>query len=177
MQSIQIYRLNTIVYMKLAQKNKKKSVLKHWTTSGLQLRNANRQTPVFERCACPQAMLEVTDGWYCLPCKPDTALQDLIGRKKLAVGQKIVTTGAELAGSQESCSPLEVSVFVLFVVSVFVLFMVSVYILFMVSVFILFMVSVFVLFMVSVFCSWSVSLFYSWSVCSFSSWSVSLFYS
>ena len=99
------------------------------------MRNANRQTPVFERCACPQAMLEVTDGWYCLPCKPDTALQDLIGRKKLAVGQKIVTTGAELAGSQESCSPLEVSVFVLFVVSVFVLFMVSVFVLFMVSVY------------------------------------------
>ncbi|XP_076436133.1 uncharacterized protein LOC143275742 [Babylonia areolata] len=55
------------------------------------------------------SMLEVTDGWYCLPCKPDSALQAMIDRKKLEVGQKIVTSGAELAGSQESCSPLELS--------------------------------------------------------------------
>ena len=67
----------------------------------------------FEWSVCSQAMLEVTDGWYSLPCKPDPALQDLIGRKRLAVGEKIITTGAELAGSQEACSPLEVGVVVL----------------------------------------------------------------
>ncbi|KAL8609193.1 hypothetical protein ACOMHN_058813 [Nucella lapillus] len=52
-------------------------------------------------------MLEVTDGWYCLPCKPDSVLQALIDRGRVGVGHKVVISGAELAGSQEPCSPLE----------------------------------------------------------------------
>lgn len=56
-----------------------------------------------------QKLLELTDGWYSIPCQPDSALQDLIDRKKLTVGQKIVTSGAELTGSQDPCSPLEVN--------------------------------------------------------------------
>lgn len=54
-------------------------------------------------------MMEVTDGWYRIWAKPDPALQQLIDRKKIKIGRKIITTGAELAGSHDSCSPLEVT--------------------------------------------------------------------
>ncbi|PVD21562.1 hypothetical protein C0Q70_17360 [Pomacea canaliculata] len=53
-------------------------------------------------------MMEVTDGWYRIWAKPDPALQQLIDRKKIKIGRKIITTGAELAGSHDSCSPLEI---------------------------------------------------------------------
>ena len=38
----------------------------------------------------------------------DRALSDLVARKRLKVGDKIITSGAEIVGSQDACSPLEV---------------------------------------------------------------------
>ncbi|XP_042313445.1 breast cancer type 2 susceptibility protein isoform X2 [Sceloporus undulatus] len=53
------------------------------------------------------AIIEVTDGWYGIRAVLDPSLQSLLYKQKLTVGQKIVTHGAELVGSQDACSPLE----------------------------------------------------------------------
>ena len=53
--------------------------------------------------------MEVTDGWYSLTAQLDRKLCDLVSQGKIKVGDKIVTSGAELVGSQQACSPLEVS--------------------------------------------------------------------
>ncbi|XP_074072182.1 breast cancer type 2 susceptibility protein isoform X2 [Macrotis lagotis] len=53
------------------------------------------------------AVIEVTDGWYAIKALLDTPLLTLLQRSKLTVGQKIITHGAELIGSQEACTPLE----------------------------------------------------------------------
>uniref|UniRef100_A0A4X2LXK1 Tower domain-containing protein n=1 Tax=Vombatus ursinus TaxID=29139 RepID=A0A4X2LXK1_VOMUR len=53
------------------------------------------------------AIIEVTDGWYAIKALLDTPLLALLHRGKLTVGQKIITHGAELIGSQEACTPLE----------------------------------------------------------------------
>ncbi|KAH0625067.1 hypothetical protein JD844_033125 [Phrynosoma platyrhinos] len=53
------------------------------------------------------AVIEVTDGWYGIKAVLDPSLQSLLYKRKLTVGQKIVTHGAELVGSQDACSPLE----------------------------------------------------------------------
>ncbi|XP_036603873.1 breast cancer type 2 susceptibility protein [Trichosurus vulpecula] len=53
------------------------------------------------------AVIEVTDGWYAIKALLDTPLLALLHRGKLTVGQKIITHGAELIGSQEACTPLE----------------------------------------------------------------------
>uniref|UniRef100_A0A670I0Q7 BRCA2 DNA repair associated n=1 Tax=Podarcis muralis TaxID=64176 RepID=A0A670I0Q7_PODMU len=54
------------------------------------------------------AVVEVTDGWYGIKAVLDPPLQSLLCRKRLTVGQKIVVHGAELVGSQEASTPLEV---------------------------------------------------------------------
>ncbi|XP_072467975.1 breast cancer type 2 susceptibility protein isoform X2 [Notamacropus eugenii] len=53
------------------------------------------------------AVIEVTDGWYAVKALLDIPLSVLLHRGKLTVGQKIITHGAELIGSQEACPPLE----------------------------------------------------------------------
>lgn len=53
--------------------------------------------------------LELTDGWYSIPCLLDEAenpLVKFVNSGKIRVGGKIVTFGAELSSSQP-CSPLE----------------------------------------------------------------------
>ena len=56
-----------------------------------------------------QYTLELTDGWYCIKSLADPAMVDLIRRGRIYVGQKLITCAAELVGSQDACSPLEVS--------------------------------------------------------------------
>ncbi|XP_051842448.1 breast cancer type 2 susceptibility protein [Antechinus flavipes] len=53
------------------------------------------------------AVIEVTDGWYAIKALLDIPLLALLHRGKLTVGQKIITHGAELIGSQEACTPFE----------------------------------------------------------------------
>ena len=55
--------------------------------------------------------LELTDGWYSIKGKMDGALLEMVERKQIVVGQKLCISGAELGGSEEACSPLEVSGF------------------------------------------------------------------
>ena len=55
-----------------------------------------------------QYTLELTDGWYCIKSLADPAMVDLIRRGRIYVGQKLITCAAELVGSQDACSPLEV---------------------------------------------------------------------
>ncbi|XP_044522033.1 breast cancer type 2 susceptibility protein [Gracilinanus agilis] len=53
------------------------------------------------------AVIEVTDGWYAIKALLDPSLLALLQKGKLTIGQKIITHGAELVGSQEACTPLE----------------------------------------------------------------------
>ena len=55
-----------------------------------------------------QVRVELTDGWYCIPAKLDLPFLSLINRRRLQIGSKLCTSGAELVGSQDPCSPLEV---------------------------------------------------------------------
>lgn len=55
-----------------------------------------------------QVTVELSDGWYCIPAKLDVPLLDLINRRRIQTGHKLCTTGAELVGSQDPCTPLEV---------------------------------------------------------------------
>ncbi|XP_015861263.1 breast cancer type 2 susceptibility protein isoform X2 [Peromyscus maniculatus bairdii] len=51
--------------------------------------------------------IEVTDGWYAVKAQLDPPLVALVRSGRLAVGQKIITYGAELVGSPDACAPLE----------------------------------------------------------------------
>ncbi|KAM6179023.1 breast cancer type 2 susceptibility protein [Rhynchocyon petersi] len=53
------------------------------------------------------AVVELTDGWYAIRAQLDPPLATLLKTGRLVVGQKIITHGAELVGSQEACAPLE----------------------------------------------------------------------
>ncbi|XP_046391019.1 breast cancer type 2 susceptibility protein homolog [Ischnura elegans] len=54
------------------------------------------------------SLLELTDGWYSISGIVDTELAHFIKRSNLAIGTKIVTSGAELInGPPNGCSPLE----------------------------------------------------------------------
>lgn len=53
------------------------------------------------------AIVELTDGWYAVKAQLDPPLSTLVQKGRLAVGQKIITHGAELVGSPDACSPLE----------------------------------------------------------------------
>ncbi|XP_051881459.1 breast cancer type 2 susceptibility protein isoform X2 [Pristis pectinata] len=52
-------------------------------------------------------VIEVTDGWYGIKALLDSPLTNLLRKRRLVIGQKIIVHGAELIGSQEPCSPLE----------------------------------------------------------------------
>lgn len=51
--------------------------------------------------------IELTDGWYAVKAQLDPPLVALVRSGRLAVGQKIITYGAELVGSPDACAPLE----------------------------------------------------------------------
>ncbi|KAM8977619.1 breast cancer type 2 susceptibility protein [Pelodytes ibericus] len=53
------------------------------------------------------AVIEVTDGWYGIKALLDPALTALLHKGRLFIGQKIITHGTELVGSDEACTPLE----------------------------------------------------------------------
>ncbi|XDV32091.1 hypothetical protein PO909_002983 [Leuciscus waleckii] len=60
----------------------------------------------------PNAKMEscviwLTDGWYAIKGMLDPPLSAMLNKDRLRIGDKIVTSGAELVGSQEACSPLE----------------------------------------------------------------------
>lgn len=50
----------------------------------------------------------MTDGWYGIRVQLDQYLQTLVNDGKIYVGQKLYTQGAELRGSDQAVSPLEV---------------------------------------------------------------------
>lgn len=50
----------------------------------------------------------MTDGWYSIRVKLDEYLQNLVKERKIYVGQKLYMQGAELCGSDQAVSPLEV---------------------------------------------------------------------
>ena len=60
-------------------------------------------------------MLELTDGWYSIKAGIDRPLTSLVHRGRIKVGQKLIIFGAELIGSQDGSSPLEVQAEILFV--------------------------------------------------------------
>lgn len=59
---------------------------------------------VFQHCA----VIEVTDGWYGIQTILDRPLTRLLHDGKITVGQKLFVYGAELIGSEQAVSPLEV---------------------------------------------------------------------
>lgn len=61
---------------------------------------------VFEFQSC--AIIEVTDGWYGIRATLDRPLTRLLHDRKIVVGQKLFVYGAELIGSEQAVSPLEV---------------------------------------------------------------------
>ncbi|KAL3866219.1 hypothetical protein ACJMK2_043541 [Sinanodonta woodiana] len=56
----------------------------------------------------PNVMLELTDGWYCIKSKLDLPLANLVMHGRIQIGQKMCIAGAELVGSKEACTPLEI---------------------------------------------------------------------
>ncbi|XP_062408683.1 breast cancer type 2 susceptibility protein isoform X2 [Sardina pilchardus] len=55
----------------------------------------------------PVSTIWLTDGWYMVRAALDPPLTALLQRGRLRVGDKLVTHGAELVGSQDACAPLE----------------------------------------------------------------------
>lgn len=52
--------------------------------------------------------IEMTDGWYSVPCLFDGEMLKLLTQKKVTVGTKLVIMNAELTGAGEGCDPLQV---------------------------------------------------------------------
>ena len=52
--------------------------------------------------------IEVTDGWYSLPCVLDDPLKQMVKRGRVKVGTKLLVYGAELIGQSNPSHPLEV---------------------------------------------------------------------
>ncbi|XP_061538720.1 breast cancer type 2 susceptibility protein isoform X2 [Phycodurus eques] len=55
----------------------------------------------------PCAVVWLTDGWYAIKAQLDEPLSILLREGRLAVGGKLIVHGAQLAGSQDPCTPLE----------------------------------------------------------------------
>ena len=53
--------------------------------------------------------IELTDGWYSLPCALDPPLKQMIKSGKIMVGTKLLIYGAELVGQNSPAHPLEMS--------------------------------------------------------------------
>ena len=52
--------------------------------------------------------IEVTDGWYSLPCVLDNPLKQILKSGRVKVGTKLLVYGAELIGQNSPSHPLEV---------------------------------------------------------------------
>ena len=55
-------------------------------------------------------MILMTDGWYSIRVLLDEYLQHLVNSGKIFIGQKLYIQGAELLGSDQAVSPLEVKI-------------------------------------------------------------------
>ena len=64
-----------------------------------------------------QKIIELTDGWYPIKTVLDQPLSYLLTQKKIFVGLKLCTYGAEIIGSEQGCSPLEVCTIKSFILS------------------------------------------------------------
>eukprot|EP01127_Copromyxa_protea_P006741 TRINITY_DN16731_c0_g1_i1.p1 TRINITY_DN16731_c0_g1~~TRINITY_DN16731_c0_g1_i1.p1 ORF type:complete len:1023 (-),score=159.30 TRINITY_DN16731_c0_g1_i1:29-2881(-) len=53
------------------------------------------------------AVVEVTDGWYCVCALLDPLLSKALQSGKIKVGQKLHVYGAKLSGNEQGCTPLE----------------------------------------------------------------------
>lgn len=53
------------------------------------------------------AVVWLTDGWYAIKAQLDEPLTAMLHKRRLAVGGKLIISGAQLVGSQDACSPLE----------------------------------------------------------------------
>ena len=53
--------------------------------------------------------IELTDGWYSLPCALDPPLNQMVKSRKITVGTKLLIYGAELVGQSNPAHPLEMS--------------------------------------------------------------------
>ena len=53
--------------------------------------------------------IELTDGWYSLPCALDPPLKQMVKSGKITVGTKLLIYGAELVGQSNPAHPLEMS--------------------------------------------------------------------
>ncbi|CAN8032512.1 unnamed protein product [Ixodes persulcatus] len=79
----------------------------------LQATDLQRALAVIESCVDSsefvQALrVELTDGWYRLRAEFDEPLSKLVSENRIFVGQKLITTGADIVGSTDACAPLEV---------------------------------------------------------------------
>ena len=52
--------------------------------------------------------VELTDGWYSLPCVLDTPLKHMVKSARVTVGTKLMIFGSELVGLSSPCHPLEI---------------------------------------------------------------------
>ena len=64
--------------------------------------NGNGETKHGHSC------IDLTDGWYTLPCIIDRPLKHMIKNRKISIGTKLLIFGAELTGLNSPCHPLEV---------------------------------------------------------------------
>ncbi|XP_075245516.1 uncharacterized protein LOC142339388 isoform X3 [Convolutriloba macropyga] len=53
--------------------------------------------------------MEVSDGWYCIPCDTDQAMRELIYSGKVKLGRKIAVCGSQLINAPQPTGPLEMS--------------------------------------------------------------------
>lgn len=53
-------------------------------------------------------VIELTDGWYSVNAVLDAPLTNLLSKGKIFEGLKLCINGAELVGSDQAVSPLEV---------------------------------------------------------------------
>uniref|UniRef100_A0A672JEJ5 BRCA2 DNA repair associated n=1 Tax=Salarias fasciatus TaxID=181472 RepID=A0A672JEJ5_SALFA len=71
--------------------------------------NKNAKTPqgADAKLQSPPAVVWLTDGWYAIRAQLDEPLTAMLHRGRLAVGGKLIVHGAQLAGVQDACPPLE----------------------------------------------------------------------
>eukprot|EP01122_Echinamoeba_exundans_P008117 TRINITY_DN2630_c0_g1_i1.p1 TRINITY_DN2630_c0_g1~~TRINITY_DN2630_c0_g1_i1.p1 ORF type:complete len:1501 (-),score=313.67 TRINITY_DN2630_c0_g1_i1:14-4516(-) len=64
---------------------------------------------VLQQASVDGAIVEVTDGWYCVHAVLDDYLTELLDQGKLSIGMKIHVALAEVIGAEQAQSPLEMT--------------------------------------------------------------------